>query len=614
MGDLGGVPDSRRPEAGAPGMNPMASWQSKPGLVRVQKYRPSRLTRLIARPAGWLERRFGWDKLPVPLGILDLVGVRDRLRAENLFDTGVPSQGGTPTAASLAHRTVDGGWNDLDHPSMGAAGTPFGRNVSPDQNRPEAEPKLSTPDPRVVSRTLLTRDQFIPATSVNVLAAAWLQFEVHDWFSHAHDNTDPYRFPKRKGDPWPREEIIIPRTKPTDVPGKFVSEDTHWWDGSQIYGSSEAQRDVLRDGARLRIEEGTVPADAFDFKDRHAGFWAGWGAVHTLFALEHNRIVEHLRQEEKRAWTDDELYETARLVNVALMAKIHTTEWTPAIIAHPTTQTAMRMNWWGISERLKRSRGRVSENEVINGIPGTPVDHHGAPYCLTEEFVAVYRMHPLIPDEFVFPGLGSRAPTPLGFNELLTDRTIPLMRELGMATTLHGFGLAYPGAMTLHNFPRALQEFQRGDDLLDLAAIDVFRNRERGVPRYNRFRQAMHKPPVRSFDELTSNQAWAEEIRQVYGGDIEEVDLMVGLLAEAPPQGFAFSETAFRVFILMASRRLKSDRFFTTHYDEEHYTRSGLQWVENTSMKTLLLHHYPELGPSLGPIDNAFKPWARIAR
>ena len=33
-----------------------------------------------------------------------------------------------------------------------------------------------------------------------------------------------------------------------------------------------------------------------------------------------------------------------------------------------------------------------------------------------------------------------------------------------------------------------------------------------------------------------------------------------------------FSETAFRVFILMASRRLKSDRFFTVDYTPRVYT------------------------------------------
>ena len=41
-------------------------------------------------------------------------------------------------------------------------------------------------------------------------------------------------------------------------------------------------------------------------------------------------------------------------------------------------------------------------SEVLTGIPGSRKNHDGAPYCLTEEFVAVYRMHPLIPDDFAF--------------------------------------------------------------------------------------------------------------------------------------------------------------------------------------------------------------------
>jgi len=35
------------------------------------------------------------------------------------------------------------------------------------------------------------------------------------------------------------------------------------------------------------------------------------------------------------------------------------------------------------------------------------------------------------------------------------------------------------------------------------------------------------------------------------------------MLGEQLLPGFGFSDTAFRIFILMASRRLKSDRFFT---------------------------------------------------
>ena len=74
---------------------------------------------------------------------------------------------------------------------------------------------------------------------------------------------------------------------------------------------------------------------------------------------------------------------------------------------------------------------------------------------------------------------------------------------------------------------------------------------------------------------------------------------MVGMLAERPPEGFGFSDTAFRVFILMASRRLQSDRFFTDDYRPEVYTTLGIAWVENTTMTDVILRHFPQLGTRL---------------
>lgn len=97
----------------------------------------------------------------------------------------------------------------------------------------------------------------------------------------------------------------------------------------------------------------------------------------------------------------DQIFDKARIVNCALMAKIHTVEWTPAILAHPALQIGMSANWWGIvGETLTKAVGRISKtNETISGIPGSGVDHQGIPYSLTEEFVSVYRMHSLIPGE-----------------------------------------------------------------------------------------------------------------------------------------------------------------------------------------------------------------------
>ena len=86
---------------------------------------------------------------------------------------------------------------------------------------------------------------------------------------------------------------------------------------------------------------------------------------------------------------------------------------------------------------------------------------------------------------------------------------------------------------------------------------------------------------------------------------------MVGLYAEPLPDGFGFSETAFRIFILMASRRLKSDPAFTDDYRPDVYTREGLRWIEERTMPGLIAEHLPTLRPLVDDVRNAFEPWDR---
>jgi hypothetical protein len=142
--------------------------------------------------------------------------------------------------------------------------------------------------------------------------------------------------------------------------------------------------------------------------------------------------------------------------------------------------------------------------------------------------------------------------------------------------------------------------------------VDILRDRERGVPRYNRFRQQLRKAPLKSIDELTDNATERQQIKQVYNNDVEQVDLMTGLYAEPLPKGFGFSDTAFRIFVLMASRRLKSDRFFTDDYGPGLYTDLGVDYVKKNSMLTVLQRHYPRLARALGDVTNAFKPWKKV--
>jgi hypothetical protein len=155
---------------------------------------------------------------------------------------------------------------------------------------------------------------------------------------------------------------------------------------------------------------------------------------------------------------------------------------------------------------------------------------------------------------------------------------------------------------------------QDNGERFDLGTIDILRDRERGVPRYNQFLRLLHKPPVRSFDEISDVPAWCEEIRRVYDNDLEKVDTMVGMMCEPLPTGMGFSDTAFRVFLLMASRRLKSDRFLSKDFRPEVYTRQGVDWVNQTTMIDVITRHFPALAEPMKGLDSAFKPWTATGK
>jgi hypothetical protein len=583
-----------------------------------------------------INKRRQWYELPTTaLKSLNLLSQRLDLRDMNLFDTNVPIRTHgieEPPEEARTARRPDGKWNDLDDPGMGSAGSAFTRNIDPKRIKPEKPPRLHEPSARKVSLELMTRDEFKPAVNLNVLAAAWIQFENHNWFFHGRGKEDEVlEVPVEDADDWPEHPMRVRRTVSVPAHGMRPGErgtvdygntETHWWDGSQLYGSSEERQRELRtfkDG-KLKIgDNGRLLADSresgIDLTGFNENWWFGLSCLHTLFTKEHNAICDVLKRENPR-WDDQRLFDTAWLINSALMAKIHTVEWTPGIVNTPALWLAMNTNWSGIfGQTIKDRFGRLGDSEIFSGIMGSPQEHHGARFQLTEEFVSVYRMHPLVRDDWnLYEHKTGRLVEQREFVELQGANTRSFMDGFDIPDLIYSMGVEHPGQITLHNYPRALQRFKRIDgELMDLATLDILRDRERGVPRYNDFREELRMPRIRSFDELTNNKQWAEQIRRVYDNDIDKVDLQVGMYAEPLPPGFGFSDTAFRIFILMASRRLKSDRFFTTDFRPEVYTQTGIDWVTKTKMKDVILRHYPELEPSLEGMPNAFLPWHRVS-
>ncbi len=615
--------------------------------------------------------------------LLGLADMRDKLDKFNLHDAYSKGQVLVDCSSpeKKSYRQADGTCNDLKNTVMGAKGQRLSRNVKDLSTLPREvdEKAMEFPNPLLISRELLSRptrnkndDSYDHARGLNVIAAAWIQFETHDWFNHGQNMNDvtlfsAWNFTDAKAGPFDLSRLILPRTKldttrTYDNVGypTYTNDVTHWWDGSQIYGSESALQQCdhgtpgpnsLREckSGRIKLEGANLlPFDVSADKELtgfNQNWWIGLSFLHTLFTRNHNSIAQQL-QAKYPSWDDEKLFQIARLVNAAVMAKIHTVEWTPGILANKTLDLAMNANWYGLEKDLELKKhgdlptvGWLSETckwfkkksesvqkfcDVAGGLVGGKRDLHGAAFSMTEEFAAVYRLHSLLPENIEMQ-------TPQGVQKIamLNLRDGNARRSLekyGVATVAKSMGRQNPGSLTIRNFPRFLRnikiEVPGAKGILpsldfDMAAVDIIRDRERGIPRYNEFRRQVQLLPIRDFTDLmpqdtAANREITEKMRQIYGNDVEKIDLLVGTLAESyRPQGYGFGETLFQIFICMASRRLQADRFYTTDFTDETYSHEGMDIINHATMKNVIMKNIPGIPDAMIPA-NAFAPWKKI--
>jgi len=264
--------------------------------------------------------------------------------------------------------------------------------------------------------------------------------------------------------------------------------------------------------------------------------------------------------------------------------------------------------------RMFRFLGTLAQ--ALFGIVGGPLILAGdkQPFAHSEEFIAVYRMHALLPDTVTLRSHkdGSALGPPMDLSEILLKKGTQVTSKTDTADLLYTMGTGHAGALELRNYPSALRRLKTlSGALLDIGAVDVWRSRDSRMPLFNDFLKALGMKPYRSFEQLCPDDPEAQEaLKKLYDGDVNAVDVMVGLLAEKPIPGLIFGEAIYSIFILMTQRKLESDRFYTVDYNEATYTKEGLDWVENTTMTDILRRHVPKLQKQLPDKNmNAFIPW-----
>jgi hypothetical protein len=410
---------------------------------------------------------------------------------------------------------------------------------------------------------------------------------THDWFQHSNP-------PKALLDTKNGDKVMYNRV-------------THWWDASQIYGSTEEEEGRVRlDDGKIHLDENNeldydkndIPQTGFS-----DNFWVGLHVFHTIFAREHNYIVDSLSIVYPEM-TSDEKYGTARLCVSAILAKIHTLEWTPTLLDNTVSTIGLRSNWFGLKEAIAQFLSGVplgAAEETINQLKTPAVMTNefdtdrtmlNTPFSMTEEFIAAYRMHQLLPDELEVDG------------QMLTlhDLSFKDARDLTVDKTsttdtfLQALSKAPARTLSLSSYPNTLYNLDiPGRGKVNLAEIDLTRDRERNLPRYNDARHQLLLEPYVSLDDLTNNKEDLELLKSVCT-DIEQVDFMVGYLADKErPEGFAFGIVPYHIFIVVASRRLLSNRFFMEGFTADIYSVWGLNYVATETFQSILLRHFPAM-------------------
>lgn len=498
-------------------------------------------------------------------------------------------------------RTITGAGNNLTNPTWGAAGEILRRATPAAYSDGVSAPSgVGLASPRAISNAVIHQDTtggvIIPdPRGLTDFIWAWGQFLDHDIDLTPIPKDEPMPIAVPIGDPWfdpgAVGGVTLPFTRsafhvgtgtgPSD-PREQVNVITAFIDASNVYGSEDDRADWLREPGtgRLRVfnhplagdmpplNDGTIPNGPsaspafFVAGDERANETATLLSLHTLFVREHNRLADEIAAANP-GLTPDEVFERARKIVGAIMQQITYNEFLPALLG----------------------AGAIP--------PYSGYDDTVDPGVMTEFSTAAYRVgHTLL------------SPILLRLDEFggtIPDGNLPLRstffnpakvtNEGGLAPLFRGIATGQAQKVDARiNDDVRVGLFETIGPAMDLAALNIQRGRDHGLPGLNTVRTAFALPAHASFEDLTSDPEISAALASVYTtpGDI---DPWVGMIAEDLLPGASVGETIHAVLVDQFTRLRYGDRFWfendpdlSDRLDEIHATRLSDVIARNTEI------------------------------
>jgi hypothetical protein len=501
-------------------------------------------------------------------------------------------------------RSYDGTGNNLDRVELGSANTPFGR-LSPSAygdgiSRPSGAER---PSPRTISNIVADQPTGVKSASdLSGMVWLWGQFLDHDItltpnghrpdFNIAVPAGDPYFDPQGTGGktlPFARS-LAAPGTGEAG-PREQINAITSWIDGSMIYGSDKARADALRSfqAGKLRTSAGDFlpyntlglpnenptrrpPETLFLAGDVRANENVALTSLHTVFLREHNRLAEHLAKENPQL-DDEQIYQRARKIVGAQIQAVTYNEFLPALLgqdAVPEYQGHSAVDPT-ISNEFATAAYRLGHTMIENKIWRNEVNGDEVPEKDLE-----------IKDAFFAPEKLKEA----GGLEPILRGTADFRQEEIDHKIVHG----------LRNFLFG----KPGEGGLDLAALNIQRGRDHGLPDYNTLRAAVGASKVESFAQITSDPEKQSKMAQAYQ-HVDQIDPWVGLIVEDHLPGTSVGPTMKKILVDQFSRLRDGDRFF---YKNDPDLQDHLAEIEATSL-TDIIRRNTDVGAEMA--DDSFR-------
>lgn len=531
----------------------------------------------------WLTRAWG-SYVPT----LNLVFAGTRPRTPPVRPSFEPLEDRCVPAVLPLYYSIDGTGNNLAHLTWGAAGSDLLRLAPAAYADGAAAPAgPARPSPRLISDTVAAQTTDVPNhRSMSDWVYGWGQFLDHD-IDLTPPGSTPFNVPVPTGDPFfdpsgtGTQVIYFNRSQFDPATGTSTSNPrqqpnaiTAFIDGSVVYGADPTRAAALRtfSGGKLLTSAGDLlpfntaglpnANDAHIFPNSQL-FLAGdvranenseLSAIQTLFVREHNRLANLMAQADPTL-TDEQIYQRARQIVVAEIQVITYKEFLPALLGSnalkPYTGYKRDVNP-GIATEFSTAAYRVGHT-LLNGDIKF-LDNSG-----TEIQPAVN-----LRDAFFNPTVLEQAGIDPILKYLATDTAQEV--DTKVIDDVRNFLFGPPGAGGL-----------------DLASLNIQRGRDHGLADYNTTRAAYGLPKVTSFAQITSDPTLQAKLQQLYG-NVNNIDLWVGGLAEDHVSGASVGPTFQRIMVDQFERLRDGDRFWYARI----FSGADLATLEHTTLADIL--------------------------